>query len=193
MQVILKETMDNLGAAGSIVKVKDGYARNYLFPRDLAAPATAGMQKQMEHIRRLAEKKRVIEIKNAEDLRDRFAQLELTVKARAGENERLFGSVTNSDISKALKERGIEIDRRKIVIENPIRILGDHSVRIRIDPEVSVDLTVKVEPTEESGPRSSVAESVAVTETPAAEVQEEVAETAADDEETPSPEETASE
>jgi large subunit ribosomal protein L9 len=185
--------MDNLGPAGSIVKVKNGYARNYLFARDLAAPVTAGMKKQMEHIRRLAEKKRVVEIKNAKDLRDRFSQLELTVQARAGENERLFGSVTNSDISRALKERGIEIDRRKIFIENPIRVLGNHSIRIRIDPEVSVDLTIKVEPTEESRQRSSVAEFATEADSPAAKAKEEAAETAADADEMASPEETASE
>jgi len=150
MQVILKETLHNLGPAGAIVKVKDGYARNYLFPRDLAAPATTGMQRQLDHIRRLAEKRRLQEIKTAEDLRDRLAQTKINIQARAGENERLFGSVTTAEIAKALAEQGLQIDRRRIVLDQPIRVLGEHTVHVKIDPEVGVDIEVVVEPSPDS-------------------------------------------
>lgn len=101
MQVILKETLDNLGEAGSVVNVKDGYARNYLFPRNLAAAATPGMQRQLEHLKRLAEKKRLKELRTAEDLRDRLESMEVVLQARAGEKDKLYGSITTSQISEA--------------------------------------------------------------------------------------------
>jgi large subunit ribosomal protein L9 len=150
MQVILKETLTNLGAAGDIVKVKDGYARNYLIPRDLAAPATVGMKRQLEHIRRLTEKKRAAEIKTAEDLKARFDSLDIVIEARVGEKEKLYGSVTSSDIAEALAAEGIEIDRRKIHIEKPIRWVGKHTVHVKLDPKVSADLTLRVVPSADS-------------------------------------------
>jgi len=163
VQVILKETLDNLGPAGAIVNVKDGYARNFLFARDLAAPATSGMHRQLEHIKLLAEKKRLSEVKTAEDLRDRFQSTEITIEARAGEQNKLFGSVTPANIVEALASQGIEISRRKVSIERPIRELGEHVVTIKVDPEVSAELKVIVipsadsvlrEPEEERAPKS---------------------------------------
>lgn len=149
MQVMLRETMDNLGEAGAIVNVKDGYARNYLIPKDLAVPATKGMQRQLEHIRRLAEKKRLIELKTAEDLRDRLQITEVKVTAKAGENRRIYGSVTNTQIAQILAEQGIQIDRKKIVIDPPIRELGEHKVHVKVDPKVGADLKVVVLPDED--------------------------------------------
>jgi large subunit ribosomal protein L9 len=144
MQVILKETLDNLGEAGSIVNVKDGYARNFLFPRSLAAPATAGMRRQLDHIRRLAEKKRMVELKTAEDMKKRLEMAEVEVQARAGEKDKLYGSVTSANIADALQALGIKIDRRKIVMEHAIRELGPHTVKIKVDPKVTAQLKVTV-------------------------------------------------
>ena len=157
MQVILKETLDNLGAAGSVVRVKDGYARNYLFPRNLAAPATPGTKREMEHIRRLSEKRRALEIKSAEDLRARLEGLEITLQARAGEKEKLYGSVTTADLAAALAQQGLEIDRRKIALDQPIRVLGRHKIHIKVDPQVSAHLTVTVEPSPDSHKESLAA------------------------------------
>lgn len=149
MEVILKETLDNLGAAGAIVRVKDGYARNYLIPRDLAAPATAGMARRIEHIKRLAEKKRLQEVKTAKDLKDRLESMVLTVQARVGEKDKLYGSVTSADLAKELADQGVTINRRKIVLDHPIRVVGTHSITVRIDPEVSATIKVVVEGAEE--------------------------------------------
>jgi large subunit ribosomal protein L9 len=144
MQVILTETLENLGEAGSIVNVKDGYARNFLFPRNLAAPATAGRKKHLEHLRRLADKKRLTEIRTAEDLQRRVESLEIEIEARSGEKDKLYGSVTTAQISEALAAQGVTIDRRKIVLDHPIRELGPHTVKVRIDPKVSASLRVNV-------------------------------------------------
>jgi len=150
MQVVLQETVHNLGGAGSIVKVKDGYARNFLIPRGLAIPATAGSQRHIEHIQRLAEKKRATEIKDAQDLKTKLEKLSLTVIAKAGEKGKLYGSVTSTDIAAAIAEQGLEVDRRKIVLDHPLRSLGEHTVRLKIDPEVSAEFKVTVEPSEDS-------------------------------------------
>ncbi len=150
MQIVLQETVHNLGGAGSIVKVKDGYARNYLIPRGLAIPATAGSQKHIEHIQRLSEKKRATEIKDAEDLKTKLESISLTIEAKSGERGKLYGSVTSSDIAAAIAEKGIEVDRRKIVIDHALRSLGEHNVRLKIDPEVSAEFKVIVEPSEDS-------------------------------------------
>lgn len=149
MEVILKETLDNLGAAGAIVRVKDGYARNYLIPRDLAAPATSGMARRIDHIKRLAEKKRLQEVKTAKDLKDRLETMVLTMQARVGEKDKLYGSVTSADLAKELADQGVTINRRKIVVDHPIRSVGTHSVTIKIDPEVSATIKVVVEGSEE--------------------------------------------
>ncbi|MCG3196593.1 MAG: 50S ribosomal protein L9 [bacterium] len=150
MQVILRETLDNLGEAGSVVNVKDGYARNYLFPRNLAAPATLGTKRHLEHIRRLAEKKRLTELKTAESVRDRLEQTQIEITARAGEKDKLYGSVTTAQIAEALEAQGIKLDRRKIVLEHPIRELGMHAVKVRVDPRVSASLKVNVSPSADS-------------------------------------------
>lgn len=167
MEVILKETMDNLGAAGAIVRVKDGYARNYLIPRDLAAPATVGMARRIEHIKRLAEKKRLQEVKTAKDLKDRLESITLTVQARSGEKDKLYGSVTTADLARELADQGVEINRRKIVLDHPIRSVGTHSVTIKIDPEVSATVKVVVEGSEEEakGVAAQTAEPEALEET----------------------------
>lgn len=171
MQVILRQTMDNLGEAGSVVNVKDGYARNYLFPRDLAAPATSGMKRQLEHLKRLAEKRRLKELRTAEDLRDRLEITQVEIQARVGEKDKLYGSVTTHQIAEALAAQGVTIDRRKIVLEHPIRELGDHTVRIKVDPKVTANLKVSVMGSAEPGTEPLFATERAVAPSPAPETE----------------------
>lgn len=174
MQIVLKETVHNLGGAGSIVKVKDGYARNYLIPRGLAIPATSGAHRHIQHIQRLAEKKRATEIADARDLKTKLEALKLVVEAKAGEKGKLYGSVTSTDIAAAIAAQGIEVDRRKIVLDHPLRSLGEHTVKLKIDPEVSAEFKVTVEPSADSDTLDfvPVEEPVAVVEAPEPEASE---------------------
>ena len=153
MQVILRQTMDNLGEAGSVVNVKDGYARNYLFPRDLAAPATMGMKRQLEHLKRLAEKRRLKELRTAEDLRDRLEITQVEIQARVGEKDKLYGSVTTHQIAEALAAQGITIDR------------------IKVDPKVTANLKVSVMGSAEPGTEPLFATERAVAPSPAPETE----------------------
>ncbi|MCA9431138.1 MAG: 50S ribosomal protein L9 [Candidatus Omnitrophica bacterium] len=187
MQVVLKETVYNLGGAGSVVKVKDGYARNFLIPRGLAIPATSGAKRHIEHIQRLAEKKRATEIKDASDLKVKLEALSLTVEAKAGERGKLYGSVTSVDIANAIAEQGIEVDRRKIILDHPLRSLGEHTVRLKIDPEVSAEFKVVVEPSADSDVQEDLSpiEEMVTTEETAETATEEASATEAAAEETP--------
>ncbi|HEB75756.1 MAG TPA: 50S ribosomal protein L9 [Nitrospirae bacterium] len=144
MKVILREDVEALGNMGDIVTVKNGYARNYLLPRKLAVEANPRNVKEFEHYRRTIQE-RANKVKNAaQALADRIASNPIEIRARAGEEEKLFGSVTNIDIEKALKESGFEIERRRIVLDEPIKRLGEYTVKVRLHPEVTADLTVKV-------------------------------------------------
>ena len=146
MEVILREDVDKVGARGSVVKVADGYARNFLLPKRLAVAATSANKKIVEqereaHIRREAKVKT-----EAEDLSTLMSNVRITLRHRAGENNQLFGSVTSKDIADALEARKFHIDRRKIQLDEPIRILGEHKVTLRLHRDVSTDITVIVEP-----------------------------------------------
>ncbi len=144
MEVILRENLDNLGIMGEIVKVKPGYARNYLLPRGLAVVANTKNVKALEHEKRIiAEKARKAE-EAAKGLAGELEKISLTIKAKAGEEEKLFGSVTAMDIAEALKEAGQEVDKRKIVIEEPIKRLGSYTVAIKVAPEVAANVNVEV-------------------------------------------------
>jgi large subunit ribosomal protein L9 len=144
MEVILREDVDKLGARGELVKVADGYARNYLLPRKLAVAATAANKKIVEqerqaHLRREAKEKAA-----AEDLAKMLAGVSVTIAQKAGEQEQLFGSVTPKDIAEALEKKGYHIDRRKIHLDEPIKQLGEFKVPIRLHREVSAEITVQV-------------------------------------------------
>jgi large subunit ribosomal protein L9 len=144
MEVILREDVDKLGARGELVKVADGYARNYLLPRKLAVAATAANKKIVEqerqaHLRREAKEKAA-----AEDLAKMLAGVSVTIAQKAGEQEQLFGSVTPKDITEALEKKGYHIDRRKIHLDEPIKQLGEFKVPIRLHREVSAEITVQV-------------------------------------------------
>jgi large subunit ribosomal protein L9 len=145
MEVILREDVPNLGAVGDIVKVKPGYARNYLLPRGLAVVADRRNVGVLEHQKRLVADKRERDRRQAETVAQRLTQLRLTLKARAGEEGKLFGSVTNIDIEKALAEHGFTVERRRIRLEEPIKSIGEHLVPIHLGVGVDAHVTVVVE------------------------------------------------
>jgi large subunit ribosomal protein L9 len=144
MEVILREHVDNLGRRGEVVKVADGYARNYLLPRKLALVATEGNKKQIERERAKFEAKEQEERKVAEALAARLANIEVVIARRVGETEALYGSVTSADIVEALAAKGFDIDRRKLQLPEPIKSLGEMDVPIRLARDVSASVKVKV-------------------------------------------------
>ena len=144
MEVILREHVDNLGKRGEIVKVADGYARNYLLPRKLALPATEGNKKHVERERKIVESREAEEKAQAEAIAARLASVEITIARRTGETEQLYGSVTSADIADFLKAKGFEIDRRKLILPEPIKLIGEHTVPLKLHREVTVPLKVAV-------------------------------------------------
>lgn len=142
MLVILRESISNLGQTGDVVKVSDGYARNFLIPRNMVSPADDSNLKTLNHNKRILDKKRSKEKASAEELSSRLANHSCTVSRKVGENDRLFGSVTAADIAKELEKGGFNIDRRTIQIDDPIKTLGVHPVEIKLQPDVTA--TVKV-------------------------------------------------
>jgi large subunit ribosomal protein L9 len=143
-KVLLREDIDNLGARGEIVKVKSGYARNYLLPRKLAVQATAGNVKQIEAERGALLKREARDRETAEQQAARVRQLSVNFVRRVGEHGILYGSVTSMDIAEALKAQGYEIDRRKIQLREPIKETGEFTVGLRLHREVTVELPVTV-------------------------------------------------
>ena len=144
MEVILREHVDNLGRRGDLVKVADGYARNYLLPRKLALLATDGNKKQIERERAKFEVKELEEQKVAQAVADRMATVEIEIARRVGETEALYGSVTSGDIAEALAAKGFELDRRKLQLPEPIKKLGEYDVPLRLHRDVITPLKVKV-------------------------------------------------
>ncbi|MGE0787755.1 MAG: 50S ribosomal protein L9 [Sandaracinaceae bacterium] len=144
MQVILRDDVENLGRSGELVKVKPGYARNYLLPRGLAAMATRGNVAQIEHEKQVA-KARAVKLKaTAEQQAGQLSSVSVTISAKAGENDKLFGSVGAKDIASALAANGVEVDRKKIVLDEPIKELGEHEVQIKLGYEVTGIIKVTV-------------------------------------------------
>jgi large subunit ribosomal protein L9 len=144
MEVILRQHVDNLGRRGEIVKVADGYARNYLLPRKLALPATAGNKQHVERERKIFEAREAEERGQAEALAARLTALTISIARRVGDTEQLYGSVTASDIAEFLKDKGFEVDRRKLILPEPIKALGEHDVPLKLHREVTVPLKVHV-------------------------------------------------
>ncbi len=144
MEVILREHVDSLGRRGEIVKVADGYARNYLLPRKLALPVTAGNKKQVERERGKFEVKEAEERKVAEAVAERMGTVEIAIARKVGETEALYGSVTTADIAQALAAKGFEVDRRKLQLAEPIKKLGDFEVPIKLHHDVTARVKVKV-------------------------------------------------
>ena len=144
VQVILNEEVLNLGRPGDVVKVRAGYARNYLLPRGLAVEANPRNLRAFEHQKRIAMLKRETLRNQALTLKERIEAVRLTLDARAGEEGKLFGSVTNIDLERALREQGLEIDRRRIQLAEPIKQLGEYTVVVRLQPEVEANLRFSV-------------------------------------------------
>ena len=144
--VLLREDVDNLGGRGEIVKVKAGFARNFLFPQGLATLATKGNIKQIEQERAALLKKAALEKSTAEAQAAQMSSISLSFERKAGESGVLFGSVTSMDIADGLKAKGYEIDRRRIVLKEPLKELGEFNVPVKLHREVVLQVPVKVTP-----------------------------------------------
>jgi len=144
MEVILREHVENLGRRGELVKVADGYARNYLLPRKLALLATAGNKKVIEREKEKFDVKEAEEQKVAQAVADRLASVEIEIARKVGETDALFGSVTNADVAESLAAKGFDIDRRKVQLHEPIKKLGEFTVPVKLHRDVVVSLKVKV-------------------------------------------------
>ena len=144
MEIILRADVQHLGKVGDVVKVKDGYARNYLLPKGLAYPATEGNKKKIAYEGERLVKQQAAEKSAAEGEAARLADVHLTFEAKVGEENKLYGSITASDIQRKLEELGIHVDKRKIDLAEPIRELGDFHVGIKIHPEVRPEVRVTV-------------------------------------------------
>src|SRR5205823_6815301 len=144
MDVILREHVDNLGRRGEVVKVADGYARNYLLPRKLALLATEGNKKQIERERAKLDAKEADEKRIADAMAERLTNVELVIARKVGETEALYGSVTTADIAEALAAKGFEIERRKLQLADPIKQLGEFDVPIKLHRDVAAKVKVKV-------------------------------------------------
>ena len=142
MKVILTEDIDKLGRMGDVVTVKDGFARNYLIPSKKAKPATTGNMQFLEALKAKKAEEETKVLAASKALADRLASLSLTIGASAGEEEKLFGSISNDAISKALADEGIDIDKKDIIIEEPIKKLGVYQVTVKLHPEVKAGLRV---------------------------------------------------
>jgi len=144
MEVILREDVANLGHRGEVVKVADGYGRNFLLPRKLAMEATAANKAVIEQMKAAAARRNATEKAQAEELATKLAPVVLTFTRKSGEQGQLFGSVTSADIAAELGTRGFEVDRRKIQLNEPLKALGNFDVPVRLHREVTAHVKVKV-------------------------------------------------
>lgn len=146
MEVLLLKNVPGVGQAGQVKKVNDGYARNYLIPRKLAMPATPGAIKQAETVRAAAARREAQTLADAQELARQLGEMKLVFRAKAGEGDRLFGSITSGDIAEALaRDKHITVDKRKIELDTPIKELGEKQVAIKLHPQVTAHVTVVVE------------------------------------------------
>ncbi len=137
MKVILRKEQEKLGAVGAVVDVRDGYARNYLIPKGIAYPASEGSMRALEEEKKQAERRENKQMKAAQHLAGELEKLSLTIKVKVGEDEKLFGSVTSQDIADAVKEKGIDLDKRSIDLSEPIKALGIYTVDGKLHPNVT--------------------------------------------------------
>jgi large subunit ribosomal protein L9 len=144
MEVILREHVEHLGARGDVVKVTPGYARNYLLPRKLALAVTDNNKRQIEREKKLAEARDMEEKSAAEAVAARLGAIEIEIPRRVGENDALYGSVTSADIAQAIKDKGFEVDKRKIQLADPLKAVGETIVPVKIHREVIAQVKVRV-------------------------------------------------
>ena len=145
MEVVLRETIDNLGRAGQVIKVADGYARNYLLPKKLAYLATPGNLKVIEFERQSLLRKEAKQKEDAEKLQQMLDKVEIMIRRKVGEHDALYGSVTNSDIADELEKKGFEIEKRKIHMDDHIKTIGEFSIPVRLFKDVTAHVKLKVE------------------------------------------------
>jgi|SRR6059058_2102018 len=145
MEVILKEDVTKLGSRGDVVKVADGFGRNYLLPRKLAIEASAGNKTVIEQMKAAAVRRSAKEKAQAEELSKQFDGLSVSFTRRSGEHDQLFGSVTSGDIAESLSKKGFDIDRRKIQLHEPLKTLGEFSVPVKLHKDVTTHLKVVIE------------------------------------------------
>ncbi len=144
MRVILKTDVESLGKVGDLIKVSDGYARNFLIPKGLAAEASSKNVKSLEHDKKMISQKAEREKKQAEEVLARYAGLTITIGRRTGEQGKLFGSVTTKDIEKSLNDQGFEVNRKNIVLSEAVKGIGDYPVQIKLYPGISANIVLKV-------------------------------------------------
>ncbi len=145
MQIILQEDIEKLGTRGQVVEVAEGYARNYLLPRKLALEASPGNLKRLEKIRATLAKRTATEKESAEKLAELLAPITVTLTRKAGENDQLFGSVTAADIAEALAAQGFNVDKRRIQLDEPIKLVGEYQITARLPHEVAATFKVVVQ------------------------------------------------
>ncbi|MCB0393135.1 MAG: 50S ribosomal protein L9 [Bdellovibrionales bacterium] len=145
MKVVLKTDVKNLGKVGEVVRVKDGFARNFLFPRNLAQEATEKRVKELAHLMKMAEAQKKKALLIRKEVLDKVAGVTVTLKVAAGENDKLFGAVTNVDLAASLENEGISIDRRDIHLDEPIKILGQHKAIVKFGEGLETELKISVE------------------------------------------------
>ena len=144
MQIILQEDVEKLGTRGQVVDVAEGYARNFLLPRKLALEASAGNMKRLEKMRATFAKKEATEKGDAQKLAELLAGVSLELTRKAGENDQLFGSVTSADISEALAAKGFNVEKRKIALQEPIKVVGDFEIPVKLHREISANVKLSV-------------------------------------------------
>ena len=144
MQIILQEDVEKLGTRGQVVEVAEGYARNFLLPRKLGLEATPGNMKRLEKMRAVFAKKEATEKDSAQKLAELLASVSLTLVRKAGENDQLFGSVTSGDISEALAAQGYTIEKRKITLADPIKLVGEYEIPVKLHREVNANVKLAV-------------------------------------------------
>ncbi len=144
MEVILLETLPPLGSRGDTVRVKPGYARNFLFPRSIAIPATAANKRVFEESERVKHRRDLIEMRSAKDRAAKLTNVSCTITVKVGEDDKLYGSVSSADISKELANQGFEIDKKQILLEEPIKKIGVYTIDVKLHREVNVPIKVWV-------------------------------------------------
>jgi len=144
MQIILQEDVEKLGTRGQVVEVAEGYARNFLLPHNLAMPASAGNLKRLEKIRATLAKRTATEREQAQKVADELSTVVITLVRKAGENDQMFGSVTAADLAQELSSRGHSVDKRKIQLDEPIKLLGEYQVSVKLYSDVTGQFKVVV-------------------------------------------------
>jgi len=144
MKVILREDVEDLGAAGQVIEVKDGYGRNYLFPRNLAIPATKANLRAIDEVTKQKDIRERKQRREADVVKDKIEKLSISTEVLVGEEDKLFGSVTNAEIAELLEKEGVIIDKRAVKLEEPIKALGVYTVPVKVDKDVTANLKLWV-------------------------------------------------